>query len=395
VQRLLTAAGLAALLAAGGCGGCDTPPAGAELKCGQTLSIPAKVETDILFVVDDSGSMAAEQTRLAGAFQAFITALDATPVQNDYQIGITTTSVDIPYCRGPLDAAGNCNAGYDLWTTFDGTTASAAYPRGALVAAAGRPRILRAGDASLVTDFQANVNVGTAGSSKEQPLRALRYALEDRILDGTNAGLLRPGARLAVVIVTDEDDCSEYAVPPKLVYYQGDRCHSDAEQALLPPVGQWVSFLSGPIGGEPRDVTVAVVAGVDPVTRAPVIPACNARGYKAVRMKQLVDAFGSSGFIDDVCQPDFTATLTTIAALLTPSQSMPLSGTPADWSLLRVSEQRADGSQVDCRVGPPGSTGVDVVYQPPQGGRPASLTFQGGCLLAPGVSVRIRVVCAG
>ena len=394
----LKRAAAAALLALAGCGGLDKAPAAATLKCGQSVVIPARVETDILFVVDDSGSMAAEQSRLATAFGSFITALSATPVQNDYQIGVTTTSVDWPLCTAPLDASGNCLAAIDLWTTYDGTATGVPYARGALVSAGGAPAILKAGSPTLVADFTANVAVGTAGSGKEQGLRAMRYALEDRIRDGANAGLLRPGARLAVVIVSDEDDCSETASPPRVVYDgRSDRCHGAADQALLPPVQQTVDFLRGPIGGELRDVTVAVVAGVDPVTKLPEIPTCNSSGYMATRYKQLTDAFGAKGYIDDVCAPDFTATLDAIAALLDPGQTLPLSGTPPDWRLLRVTETRADGSQVACRVGPAGSppSAADAVYLDPQGGRPASLTFQGPCLLGPGVSVQIKLVCAG
>lgn len=394
----LRGAAAAALVAVAGCGGLDKAPAAATLKCGQSVDIPTRVETDILFVVDDSGSMAAEQSRLATAFSSFITALSATPVQNDFQIGVTTTSVDWPLCSARLDASGNCPASVDLWTTYDGTAAGRPYARGALVASGGAPALLKAGSPTLVADFTADVAVGTAGSGKEQGLRAMRYALDDRIRDGANAGLLRPGARLAVVIVSDEDDCSETASPPRIVYDGWiDRCHSAADEALLPPVQATVDFLRGPIGGELRDVTVAVVAGVDPVTKLPEIPACNSSGYMATRYKQLTDAFGAKGYIDDVCAPDFTATLDAIAALLDPGQTLPLSGTPPDWRLLQVTVTRADGSKVACRVGPDGSppADADAVYLAPQGGRPASLTFQGACLLAPGSSVQIQLVCAG
>jgi hypothetical protein len=141
-------------------------------------------------------------------------------------------------------------------------------------------------------------------------------------------------------------------------------------------------------------VTVAVVAGVDPVTKQPAMPSCNSFGYQANRYKQLVDAFGAAGFIDDVCQPDFTPTLASIAALLDPGQTLPLSGAPPDWRLLQVSVTRA-GSTVACRVGLPGSATAEAVYQAPQAGRPPSLTFQGTCRLQPGDAVDVRVICAG
>jgi hypothetical protein len=144
-----------------------------------------------------------------------------------------------------------------------------------------------------------------------------------------------------------------------------------------------------------RQVTVAVVASVDAVTKQPVMPACNPNGYQGKRYKQFVDAFGTSGFIDDVCQPDFTPTLASIAALLDPGQTMPLSGAPPDWRLLQVQVTRAGGAQLSCAVGLPGTAGADAIYQAPQSGRPPSLTFQGGCLLQPGDAVQVRITCAG
>jgi hypothetical protein len=38
---------------------------------------------------------------------------------------------------------------------------------------------------------------------------------------------------------------------------------------------------------------------------------------------------------------------------------------------------------------------ADAIYEPPQGGRPASLTFQNACALEQGDRVNVRVICAG
>jgi len=337
-------------------------------------------------VVDDSGSMAAEQTRLATAFADFIAQLSATPVQNDFQIGVTTTAVDLPLCDA-FDGGGNCTT----WHLRTAYASGAPYAAGALVAAAGRPTILGAGSPTLVADFIANVQVGTLGPSKEQGLRAMQQAL-----DGRNAGFLRPGARLAVVIVSDEDDCSDSGTAPAIIYAGTDRCHSDAEQALLPPVQRYLDLLRGPLGGEVRDVHLGVIAGVN-VTGDPPRPVCNSQGYPPYRYQVLADAFGADAVVADVCQPDFSATLAAIAAALDPGQTVPLSGEPADWRLLQVGLTRADGSQASCRVGPPGSAPADAqaVYRAPQAGSPPRITFQGTCLLRPGDSIQIRVVCAG
>lgn len=389
------------LAAAGGLGGClgwDTVPRDAVTRCEQDAIVPAAVQTDILFIVDNSASMAVEQGLLASAFSDFITQLSGSPVQNDFQIGITTTAVDLPACTR-WDASHQCTS-WELRTTYE---SGAPFEAGRLVAAlvtpatpgtpeVRRPAILRAGSPTLVEDFMANVALGVSGPSKEQGLRAMAQAL-----DGRNAGFLRPGAALAVVIVTDEDDCSDSGTDPQIIYSGADRCHSNADQALLPPVQGYVDLLRGSIGGQVRDVHLGIIAGVDASTGAPVQPACNADGYPAYRYRALADAFGQRAVVADVCQPGFTATLAAIAAMLDPGQTVSLSGVPADWRLLQVGLTRADGSQVSCRTGLSGAAAADTeaVYNPPQAGSPPRITFQGGCLLRPGDSIQIRVVCAG
>ncbi|HEY7726287.1 MAG TPA: hypothetical protein VH880_13200 [Anaeromyxobacteraceae bacterium] len=386
-------AALAALAALAGCGGCDDVPPGAVTDCTQGALVPGRVQTDILFVVDDSGSMSREQTELGTAFQGFIDALAAAPVGNDFRIGVTSTSVDWPVCR--TYAGAECTA-YDLRTTYPAGAPydGAPYPAGALVAAAGRPRILDAGSPTLVDDFVQNVRVGTGGAAKEQALRAMRLAFTDRIADGSNAGFLRPGARLAVIIVGDEDDCSEEG-PPQVIYAPGqDACHSAAEQALLTPVQDYVDLLRGPVAGEVRPALVAAVVGQERSPPGPGIE-CNSGGYPGYRFFTFAGAFGAAGQVADVCAPDFAAVFAAIASLLDPGQTLPLGGTPPDWRLLQVSVVRADQTTAGCAVGLAGDPGAEAVYVPPQGGQPATLTFQGACLLAPGDVVQIRLLCAG
>src|SRR3954470_7311470 len=93
VLRLDTVLFLAALLAAPRCT-CDSVPANALVDCQTTQILPDAVATDILFVIDDSGSMTEEQANLAANLGAFIDTLAASPVKNDFRIGVTNTSVE-------------------------------------------------------------------------------------------------------------------------------------------------------------------------------------------------------------------------------------------------------------------------------------------------------------
>jgi hypothetical protein len=282
---------LAALAALPGCG-CNPPPADAVQDCHASQAVPDLVQTDILFVVDDSGSMQEEQTNLRNNLAAFIDALVASPVENDFRVGVTSTAVE-----------GFTTNGTTAQAYGAGPAAGTPYPDGALVAVRqraggavtpgdlvydlaanpgtlgwGGARILDKGDgspaalAALARDFKANVLLGVDGSGKEQPFRAARLALTDRLADA-NAGFLRPGARLAIIFVTDEDDCSDTADPQRSM--TNDQCHAAGRKFATPPlmdqVADFAAFLFGPIDGELRDVVVGVIAGFSPSAADPAV----------------------------------------------------------------------------------------------------------------------------
>ncbi len=394
---LRTLAVLAALAVLPRCA-CDTVPSGAITQCNAVQVGIGAVQTDILFVVDDSGSMAVEQTNIASNFSAFIQQLSSSPVRNDFQIGITTTSVDRNSAASPPGQV----------TFFaTGPNQNLPYPAGALVRVdattgmqitTGPGRILPASSPTLVNDFVQNVHVGTLGSGKEQPLRAARYALSEPLLSGANAGFLRPGARLAVVFVTDDDDCSDpgdgsgNAIVPNAA--EGTNCETYAEAA-----SDFVTFLQGTIAGENRNTLVGMIASFDPVTLDPAVcnvPQGGTSEYQALRLKAFANAFGANAIQASICSPSFHDALQAIAVQLVP-QTFPLEGTPADWRLLAVQLVR-NGVAQGCPVALAGTAGAataGAVYTPSVTGGAPTLTMQGNCTLAAGDSVEIHIVCAG
>lgn len=142
---------------------------------------PYPRRVDILFVVDNSDSMKEEQEKLARNFKEFITQLTEQERQtNDFQIGVITTDMD------------NCKR-------------DCGRLRGA-------PKILHSqmSAQAMIAAFSQTIRVGTGGAAFEKGLAAARAALSRPLLDdpSANKGFLRPGALLAVIFVTDEDDCS-------------------------------------------------------------------------------------------------------------------------------------------------------------------------------------------
>lgn len=134
---------------------------------------------DVLFVVDNSGSMADDQQLLADNFAAFFA--DAlTGNAQDFHVGVTTTDI-----------------------------LSARAARGALV---GSPSIITNTTSNLENAFQQNVLVGVDGDGLELGLEAMRLAFEHP----ANAGFLRANAALSVIFISDEEDGGAFVTDPVL-----------------------------------------------------------------------------------------------------------------------------------------------------------------------------------
>jgi hypothetical protein len=204
--------------------------AGCPLDCAPTRS------ADVLFVVDNSGSMADEQAMLRDSFPALLEAvrgsLGETP---DLHVGVISTDIGtsphaITFCEGSGDDGRLQRGGASLagvpWMVdvapegcavqqgTDGQCAShscgAAHcqhePVTTLVedAATGCPRCRNFPGAPAAT-FSDQAGLGIQGCGFEQPLEALYRALDGH---PENQGFLREDAILAIVFLTDEDDCS-------------------------------------------------------------------------------------------------------------------------------------------------------------------------------------------
>lgn len=154
---------------------------------------------DIVFVVDDSGSMAEEQQNLATNFPMFAQLLaqyqvDGQPL--DFRIGLTTTGRTVNY---------NINVpGFGTIPQSE-TGDNGAFKNNCNSSA----RFLQSTDPNVEQVLSCRANVGTNGPSVEMPLLMSKYALSERIADGTNGDFIRSDALLAIVYLTDEDDQSQ------------------------------------------------------------------------------------------------------------------------------------------------------------------------------------------
>ena len=128
-------------------------------------------EMDLLFVIDNSGSMGQEQTNLIANFPTFINVLDASGL--NYRVAVTTTARNYSYnmtvpILGNVPQSTSGESGEML-------------KKGSMT-----KRWLDKGDPNIGMTFSTLANVGTSGSGDEMPLGAIRDAFEDRMTDGTN-----------------------------------------------------------------------------------------------------------------------------------------------------------------------------------------------------------------
>ena len=152
--------------------------AGGESATNEDLFLQAEPEgVDVLWVLDNSCSMSDYLTSLETEFDSFITSF--TTLGLDYQLAVTTTDMDNPAESGNL---------LGPVPVISPSTASAA-------------------GYSVVQAFDEAVEPNSSGSGNEQALLAAQTALSAGG-PAAVAGLIRPDANLAVIIVGDEDDGS-------------------------------------------------------------------------------------------------------------------------------------------------------------------------------------------
>lgn len=164
-------------------------------------------KVDVLFVIDDSCSMAEEQVALAQNFQAFIQQADVRQV--DFHLGVTTTDI----FQNP----------------------------GAL-----RGPVLDRSTPSVEAAFQLQAAVGIFGAGWEQGLEAMLLTFQEGArANSEQAKLLRPDAYRVVIVVSDEDDQSPL---PVAAYYNELLGHSPSGFITATVTGQ-ASGCSNPATG--------------------------------------------------------------------------------------------------------------------------------------------------
>lgn len=282
-------------------------------------------QIDILVIDDNSAAMEFEQSALAGKFIDLVTPLGSV----DWQVGITTTDVS----AGPYGV------------------------QGSLLPLTGAPgKIIDASTVNAPSIFQSTiertetidcVNQGTCPSGVEQPLAAAIMAIDKRGTD--NTGFFRPGADLAILILSDEDEMSDAGPTATLAQQVIDHFKTTW------PTGKKLSAhaIVIPVGDAACLATQGTQFGATPFY-----------GSYATDFVQK-----TAGVLGSVCAPDYGLTLTSIGQrLIQLTQSVQLARIPilASVNVVFTPAQAitwtVSGDKVVFDSPPAPGTQVDVFY---------------------------------
>lgn len=156
----------------------------------QTFTQELQDQVDIMWIVDNSGSMSDDLVTVGNNFEAFIQVF--IDYDLDFHMGVITTDMDNPAQSGRLVGP------YITTATPD-----------------------------PVGTFVDQIDLGATGSGSEQGFEALQAALTSPIIDNENAGFMRPDAAVAAIVVTDEGNSSLQTADQFVTWFEALKPHRD------------------------------------------------------------------------------------------------------------------------------------------------------------------------
>ncbi len=216
-------------------------------------------KVDILWVVDNSLSMGDEQAELGSQINSFILGIEGTDL--DWQMGVITTDMEDTSQSGRL---------------------------------LGAPTILTPTTENYENKFYNLVTgAGLEGSDKEAGIDAAIQALSEPLASGYNAGFLREEAKLSVIFLSDENDCTNRGAMSGM---DGSACYDKPD--LLTSMAVLVKEYEA-LKGDSRLLVSSIVG--------PPISAGCVGAVPGPRYETMADAFG--GIKASICESDFSSVM--------------------------------------------------------------------------------------
>lgn len=244
---------------------------------------------DLLFVIDNSGSMEDEQANLIASFPGFITAMRSQLSDElGYNVGITSSDL----------YAGNstCLQEGALITQTLGMGAS-----NQNCAPFSSDLRFMTEDDDLEAKFGCAAQVGIDGDGNERPMQTMLAALSPEMTGpgGCNEGFLRDDALLVVVIITDEEDDHE------TVGCSNGTVNTMPQPGSLGEPDQWFDQIVAAKGGDERRVVVLSLVGPQGLAACPALEKCVGGVTGAEVADRIIDFTNrfTFGFVGGVCEP--------------------------------------------------------------------------------------------
>jgi hypothetical protein len=283
--------------------GSGNPSSGLKFDLPQTpdagMMMPDKgcKKVDLLFVIDDSGSMLDEQQTLVASFPDFVSAMQAQLANTEsYHVGIVASDA-YPFNEGQciLDGA--------LVTQTGGEGAS---NKGCLPFTSGKRWMDETED--LNSKFGCAGQVGTSGDGNERPMYAMLRAVNAE-LNGPGAcndGFIREDALLVVVVITDEEDDHEQSACGQLA------------QPGSP--GEPLDWFNGLVFTKKNvETNIVVLSLIGPVNpQCPALDKCNG-GINGAELSNRITQFTQMftyGSVGQICAPSYKQFFTDAIAVI-------------------------------------------------------------------------------
>lgn len=247
-------------------------------------------KVDLLFVIDNSGSMKDEQINLVSSFPSFIDEIQVQLAEAEgYHIGVISTD-DYEFNDGCEEEGALIIA-----TGGEGSSDQFCGPF-----AEGHSYMTEADDLDVA--FSCAAQIGTDGDSDERGMQTLQAALSDDMNGpgGCNDGFLRDDALLVVVLITDEEDDHEL-----------DGCNQEPQPGSYgEPAGWYEHVVAAKAGVEKNIVVLSLIGpvGPDPAV-CPALDKCDGGvigAEVATRIDQFTGMF-TNGIIGRVCEPSYAS----------------------------------------------------------------------------------------
>ncbi len=243
---------------------------------------------DILWVVDNSGSMDSLQTNLVNNFTSFVSSFQAKGF--DFQIAVTTSDA---YLAGPNFKNDNGRSMLKDGGLINGVSKHSGYP------------IITNATPDIPGTFLINAVQGSGGSGDERAFSSIVETLNNP----SNSKFHRPGAFLAVIVLSDEDDFSDKIGVAKVSSRpEGGGSDHDYANAGLMTSDELLGFLDTLTSSKPesRTYNVSAISVIDSACYTNHVKVSTS-SVLGTRYKDLVNK--ANGILGSVCDASYASSL--------------------------------------------------------------------------------------